>query len=177
VSLLLIAAGASAALGSRFNRHGQVALPTNSVSQFRAAQPLAVLPEKPLLDPEQFGPALNFGSSSLAVADASARKVASSTRIETPARSAQTSEKVLVFDAMRALRREGDPNRAAKLLDEYLRRYPEGSLSEEALALSIETSTARGDSRAKTFADRYLARYPAGRFRAAAEHARARFAP
>jgi outer membrane protein assembly factor BamD (BamD/ComL family) len=82
---------------------------------------------------------------------------------------------VLVFDAMRALRREGHPERAAKLLDEYLRRYPNGSLSEEALALSIEASTALSDPKAKMLAERYLARYPEGRFRAAAERAQAKF--
>jgi outer membrane protein assembly factor BamD (BamD/ComL family) len=100
----------------------------------------------------------------------------SAARSESLTRSSQPSEKVLVFDAMRALRREGHPERAAKLLDEYLRRYPSGSLAEEALALSIEASTALGDSKAKSLADRYLAHYPAGRFRAAAERARARFA-
>jgi outer membrane protein assembly factor BamD (BamD/ComL family) len=89
----------------------------------------------------------------------------------------QPSEKVLVFDAMHALRREGHPEQAAKLLGEYLRRYPQGSLAEEALALSIEAFTSLGDPKAKNLADRYLVLYPNGRFRAAAERARARFAP
>jgi hypothetical protein len=94
-----------------------------------------------------------------------------------PPRAVQPSEKVLVFDAMRALRREGHPEQASKLLDEYLRRYPQGSLAEEALALAIEASTALGDPKAKNLADRYLALYPNGRFRSAAERARARVAP
>ena len=81
----------------------------------------------------------------------------------------------LVFDAMRALRREGQPERAAKLLEEYLQRYPNGSLSEEALALSIEAATVRGGAGVRELADRYLARYPGGQFRSAAERARARF--
>jgi outer membrane protein assembly factor BamD (BamD/ComL family) len=98
-----------------------------------------------------------------------------STRLDSPARASPASEKVLVFDAMRALRREGHPEQAAKLLNDYLRRYPQGSLAEEALALSIEAFTALGDPKAKSLADRYLALYPAGRFRAAAERARARF--
>jgi TolA-binding protein len=98
-------------------------------------------------------------------------------RIESSVRAAQSSEKVLVFDAMHALRREGHPEQAAKLLDEYLRRYPQGSLAEEALALSIEAFTSLGDPKAKNLADRYLILYPNGRFRAAAERARARFAP
>jgi hypothetical protein len=90
----------------------------------------------------------------------------------------QSPEQVrLVFDAMRALRREGQPERASRLLDEYLRRYPGGSLAEEALALSIEAAIMRGDGRAKDLANRYLSRYPVGHFRPAAERARARFAP
>jgi outer membrane protein assembly factor BamD (BamD/ComL family) len=82
-----------------------------------------------------------------------------------------------VFDAMRALRREGQPERAARLLDDYLRRYPKGSLSEEALALAIEAKSALGDPRARVFAERYLSNYPDGRFRSAALRARARFSP
>ena len=83
----------------------------------------------------------------------------------------------LVFGAMQALRREGRPDRAAKLLDEYRRRYPSGALSEEALALSVEAATLRGDPRAKALADSYLARYPRGQFHEAAERARALFSP
>ncbi|MFZ5893668.1 MAG: hypothetical protein ACOY0T_21585 [Myxococcota bacterium] len=93
-----------------------------------------------------------------------------------PARGAVPSEaSSLVVGAMRALRQEGRPDRAASLLDEYLRRYPGGALAEEALALSVEAATARGDSRARNLAERYLSSYPRGRFRQAAERARARF--
>jgi hypothetical protein len=83
----------------------------------------------------------------------------------------------LVFDAMRALRQEGQADRAARALDEYLRRHPQGELAEEALALSIEAALVRGDPRAKDMASRYLAMYPKGRFRQVAERARARLAP
>jgi len=76
---------------------------------------------------------------------------------------------------MRSLRQEGRPDSAAKQLDEYMRRYPSGALAEEALALSVEAATQRGDARAKELAERYLARYPSGRFRRAAERARALF--
>jgi len=159
VSLLLVAVGASAALGSRFwLRHTAAQPPRQAAPELRepkmqsSSVPAAALPADPLARPE------------------------SPTRTESMTHSSQPAEKVLVFDAMRALRREGHPERAAKLLDEYLRRYPAGSLAEEALALSIEASTALGDPRAKNLADRYLAHYPAGRFRAAAERARARFA-
>jgi hypothetical protein len=94
------------------------------------------------------------------------------------ARSASASEPAsLVFGAMQALRREGRPERAAKLLDDYRRRYPNGALAEEALALSVEAAIQRGDPRAKSLADSYLARYPSGQFRKAAERARALFSP
>ena len=46
---------------------------------------------------------------------------------------------------------------------------PQGALSEEALALSIEAAHARKDPAAKSHARRYLARYPAGRQRRLAE--------
>jgi len=80
----------------------------------------------------------------------------------------------LVFEAMRALRREGQPAQAASLLDEYLRRHPNGSMAEEALALSIEAASARGDARAKDLVTQYFARYPNGHFRGVVEAARAR---
>ncbi len=90
---------------------------------------------------------------------------------------ALASEKVLVFDAMRALRREGRPEQAAKLAAEYLHRNPQGKLAEEALAIAMEASTALGDPRGKNFADQYLASYPTGRFRVFAERVRMRFSP
>jgi hypothetical protein len=83
----------------------------------------------------------------------------------------------LVFEAMRALRQDGQPDRASRSLDEYLKRHPDGELAEEALALSIEAASTRNDPRAKDIASRYLAKYPNGRFRSAAERARARFSP
>jgi hypothetical protein len=74
-----------------------------------------------------------------------------------------------VADAVRALRKQGDPVRAQALLDQYLRSNPRGALAEDALALSIEAAAARKDPRAADYARRYLARYPQGRFRAVAE--------
>ncbi len=90
---------------------------------------------------------------------------------------APSEDERLVFDAMRALRQEGQADRAARALDEYLRRHPQGELAEEALALSIEAALVRGDPRAKDMTSRYLAMYPKGRFRQVAERARARLAP
>ena len=76
-----------------------------------------------------------------------------------------------VVEALRALRKEQDPARAQSLLTEYLATNPQGALSEEALALSIEAAHARKDPAAKQHARRYLARYPAGRHRRLAERA------
>ena len=66
----------------------------------------------------------------------------------------------LVIDAIRALRQEHDPIAAKKLLSEYLKVCPDGALSEEALALSIE---------AAAVAARYLEEVPNGQCRRAAE--------
>jgi hypothetical protein len=74
-----------------------------------------------------------------------------------------------VAEAVRALRKQGDPLRAQQLLDHYLRANPRGALAEDALALSIEAAAARKDPRAVDYARRYLARYPQGRFRSLAE--------
>jgi hypothetical protein len=79
-----------------------------------------------------------------------------------------------VAEAVRALRKQGDPARAGQLLDQYLRSNPRGALAEDALALSIEAAAARKDPRAADYARRYLARYPQGRFRSLAERVAAR---
>ena len=79
-----------------------------------------------------------------------------------------------VAEAVRALRKQGDPARAQALLDQYLKSNPRGALAEDALALSIEAAAARKDPRAAEYARRYQARYPGGRFRAVAERALAR---
>ncbi len=183
ISLLLVAVGASAALGDRWLRHAGTQKPPSA-----GAEPRVVLLTPKSRDGARSQSVTNETPSALESETQSSEPAAAAapvdsltrpepaSRPESLTRGGQVSEKVLVFDAMRALRREGHPERAAKLLDEYLRRYPSGSLAEEALALSIEASTALGDPKVKALADRYLAHYPAGRFRAAAERARARFA-
>jgi hypothetical protein len=76
-----------------------------------------------------------------------------------------------VLDAIRALRKERDPARAERLLGEYMKTNPNGVLSEDALALSIEAAAAKRDPRAAEYARRYLARYPQGKYRAVAQRA------
>jgi hypothetical protein len=76
-----------------------------------------------------------------------------------------------LVDAIRALRTDHDPARAAALLAEYIKMYPHGALAEEALALSIEAADARNDPSTASFAEQYSKKYPRGRFRRAAEQA------
>jgi hypothetical protein len=76
-----------------------------------------------------------------------------------------------LVQAIRALRTDHDPQRASRLLAEYLRIYPRGALAEEAIALSIEAAAARNSPSAVSFAQLYLSKYPSGRFRRAAEQA------
>lgn len=68
-----------------------------------------------------------------------------------------------VHRAVRALRREGNPALAARLLDRVSRDAP-GPLAEEALSLRIEAALAQGDPRTAAFAREYIARYPKGRY-------------
>jgi hypothetical protein len=89
----------------------------------------------------------------------------------------RTEDPSLVVEAIRALRTDRNPGRAATLLAAYLRTYPHGALSEEALALSIEASADQHDPRAATFAEQYLREYPHGRFRRAAGQALERRQP
>jgi outer membrane protein assembly factor BamD (BamD/ComL family) len=73
------------------------------------------------------------------------------------------------MDAVKALRQDHDPAEARRLLREYLRLYPHGSLAEEARALSFEAARAAHSPDAVTLANDYLTLYPQGRFRKAAE--------
>ncbi|HEY4185340.1 MAG TPA: hypothetical protein VGP07_09740 [Polyangia bacterium] len=58
------------------------------------------------------------------------------------------------------------------MLTRYLEQHPDGTLAEEALALSIEAAVAHRDADAAELGRRYLRRYPAGRFTALALRAR-----
>ncbi|MDD9964693.1 MAG: hypothetical protein OXR73_00595 [Myxococcales bacterium] len=94
---------------------------------------------------------------------------------EVPGPAPTTSEDphaVLVYRAMRALRREGDPERAARLLERYRSRGTGGPLAQEALALHIEAAVALRDPRARVLAGEYLRRFPEGRYAPAAKRAR-----
>jgi hypothetical protein len=74
----------------------------------------------------------------------------------------------LMMEALQA-RHAGDTARAQELTAEYQKKYPNGALKEEALAISLESAASRNDPNAAKLAQRYLAAFPHGRFRAQAE--------
>jgi hypothetical protein len=74
-------------------------------------------------------------------------------------------ERTEVLDALVALRRDHDAERAAGLLDRYLGANRHGGLREEALALAIEAADARGNApEAQRLARLYLVEFSGGRF-------------
>jgi hypothetical protein len=93
------------------------------------------------------------------------------TRVAARPRPPRAEDPSALVDAVRALRSEHDPQRAARLLDAYLRAYPRGALAEEALALQIEAAANLKSPRAAAFARQYLRAYPGGRFQQAARQA------
>ncbi len=74
----------------------------------------------------------------------------------------------LMMEALQA-RRAGDTARAQQLTAEYQKKYPNGALKEEALAIAFESAASRKDPSATRLAQKYLAAFPHGRFRAQAE--------
>ncbi len=79
------------------------------------------------------------------------------------------SDVARVHEAAKALRHEGDAQRALQLLEHGA--PVTGPLAEEALALRIEASVASGNGRQAKLATAYLARYPQGRYRELAKKA------
>lgn len=73
------------------------------------------------------------------------------------------SDVARVHEAAKALRADGDPERALRLLESS--ENVGGPLAEEALALRIEAANASREPRARSFAQSYLSRYPDGRYR------------
>ena len=57
-----------------------------------------------------------------------------------------------ILGAVRALRRDRNPEAARRLLEAYLREQPRGPLVEEAMALRVEAAVAGGDANARMLA-------------------------
>ncbi len=166
VAACLLAGGAAAAGGIAWQRT-QSPPPAD-----QAALPSAVSALPP---PREAGPGPAPAS---ATASASAEPVtvpavrgSAGARAPAPDASARSADAALVHAAVKALRRDGDPEQAARLLERYAERDPNGPLAEEALALRIEAAVARHDPRARALAQDYLGRYPTGRYREAAKRA------
>jgi hypothetical protein len=79
------------------------------------------------------------------------------------------SDVARVHEAAKALRHDGNAERALQLLEHGA--PVSGPLAEEALALRIEASVARGNGRQANLATAYLAHYPQGRYRELARKA------
>lgn len=100
------------------------------------------------------------------------RRAGPRSRVRTPITATSAAgDSELVHRALRALRRDDDAALAARLLEDYRARNPEGPLAEEALALQIEAAERLDEPRARKLATQYLTRYPDGRYRGAARHA------
>jgi hypothetical protein len=91
-----------------------------------------------------------------------------------PMHSASSEDPSQVLSAIRALRNEHNPARAKTLLNRYLQTHPQGALTEDALALSIEAAVATNDPKSSDIARTYMARYPNGRYRSLAMKALSR---
>lgn len=162
---VLVAAGATAAstVGSRWLTFGRSAAPASQA-------PAPVQPR------HHRSPAPPAPSASPEPAHVSPAMAPATRRPQTSRARARGEDPSQVVAAVEALRKQRDPDRAAKLLAEYLTAHPRGALVEEAVALSIEAAAARHDPAASAFARRYLEQFPRGRFRQTAEAVLARAA-
>jgi len=160
VPVLLVVGVAGAAVGPRINR---AVVPQQAfeheAAPVRAAEPKAAraaaappspAPEVPVekaITPEELAP---------------------EKATPTPHPSPSGPGAALMMEALQA-RRAGDAARAQQLTAEYQKKYPNGALKEEALAIAFESAAARKDPSAGALARKYLATFPKGRFRSQAE--------
>lgn len=176
IATLLVSGTATAALGHRYVAHGtgffgfgptasaalSVTTPNQSVHAAVASQ---VAPSSaPVANTEPIAAATE-------ALDPSANAVRSAAKGSAHARPDSSEDATHVAEAIQALRTERDPSRAQGLLNLYLQSHPNGVLSEDALALSIEAASAQHDPRAADYARRYLAKFPHGKYRDLASRA------
>jgi len=171
VAALLVSGTATAALGHRYVAQGGLlglGAPSPNVAQSGQPEPKAA----------KHRPVAHAATTSDAPADDSAAVEAPAPsaphvvpRGATRARPESSEDATHVVEAIQALRTERDPSRARELLNDYLKTHPNGVLSEDALALSIEAASAQHDPRAADYARRYLAKFPRGKYRDLANRA------
>jgi hypothetical protein len=161
IPVLLVVGVAGATVGPRLYR---AVVPQHSFEQGPAptqvqpperAPARAAAPKPQAAAPEQLG--------SIAPEDLEPEKPQAAPRTEKSGPGA-----ALMMEALQA-RRAGDTARAQELTAEYQKKYPNGALKEEALAIAFESAAARKDPSAARLAQKYLAAFPHGRFRAQAE--------
>ncbi|HEX2875063.1 MAG TPA: hypothetical protein VHP33_27620 [Polyangiaceae bacterium] len=161
IPVLLVVGVAGATVGPRLYR---AVVPQHSFEQGPAptqarpserAPARAAAPKPQAAAPEQLG--------SIAPEDLEPEKPQAAPRAEKSGPGA-----TLMMEALQA-RRAGDTARAQELTAEYQKKYPNGALKEEALAIAFESAAARKDPSAARLAQKYLAAFPHGRFRAQAE--------
>jgi len=173
--VLLVSGSAAAAIGHSYVARGG----SWFSSRLPSSAPSARAPVKPALPtpPKRASTAAPSASSEFSDASvvASARTADPATARPAPkparARSSSGEDATHVAEAIQALRADKDPSRAQGLLNDYLKAQPNGVLSEDALALSIEAASARRDPNAAEYAKRYLAKFPHGKYRALASRA------
>jgi hypothetical protein len=157
--VLLVVGVAGATVGPRLFR---AVVPQHSFEQ----APPSAQPPHAAAAPAQAAavqPAKPASTDSIAPEDLQPEKPA-----PTPRTSPTGPGAALMMEALQA-RRAGDTARAQELTIEYQKKYPNGALKEEALAIAFESAAARKDASATRLAQKYLAAFPHGRFRAQAE--------
>lgn len=181
VATLLVSGTATAALGHRYVTHGTglfgfgapVATVTPNVQAVQphahaAAASPAVANDAPAASEAP------VDSTPTDAVDPPAGAVRPAAKGSAHARSDSNEDATHVVEAIQALRTEKDPSRAQGLLSDYLKTHPNGVLSEDAMALSIEAASAQHDPRAADYARRYLAKFPQGKYRDLANRALAK---
>ncbi len=181
VAALLVTGTAAAELGHRYVAHGTglFGFGPPAVSRAPSAEPHA-----PVVGAAAHAPEAAHADTTNAPADGAEAPGTSADAVDptpsvvhsapksgTRARPDSSEDATHVVEAIQALRTEKDPSRAQSLLSDYLKTHPNGVLSEDALALSIEAASAQHDPRAADYARRYLAKFPHGKYRALANQA------
>ena len=164
--VLLVVGVAGASIGQRWFRQVNTQSPFEQETSHKLA-PKASTPAKAAPTPAP-APRPAEAEEQIPAIDPEDLSLDKPTPIPTPRANQSGPGAALLMEALQA-RRAGDTARAQQLTAEYQKKYPNGALKEEALAISFESAAARNDPSAKRLAQKYLATFPQGRFRKQAE--------